>query len=401
MRARGLPLSCCAALGVGVALMLAASPARAAPEREVQADLDVLLAASPGTTSPPRRTSPADLTAEARLSATWLWTLDSGLQPGLMLGARAQARRTDAGAVPSSLPPCTPAACPLPAGPISGTRRGMADADVQAEALLDRAALVVRGGWGEVQLGRTAGAAETVQQTVPGLTALALRGAGTADPLALGQIARPGLSGSAGKISLVSTRIIGLRAALSHAPHTDEGAPDGPPRAVELAGRIGDVWEAGLEGALRVQGLELGIGVSHAQGTLEPAAVSPLGQAGVDLALTSLTVRLDGAGWRTGIGLRSGDQGGALGAYQAAEVTGVVEAWGWSWMAGASLQREPELGVRTHRVSFMAGYPLTDEVQLLAGVASAQRRVSNGLLGAAQTRTEQRSALVMGLSISY
>jgi predicted porin len=382
--------------------VILALPAQAAPELEQEASLDVLLGTSPARAQAPRRTDPAPMAVEAQVAATWLWTLDSGLQPGIALGARAVLGRTDDGLVSQNPALCAPVpACRLPAAVLSHTQPGAHDSSVEAEAVIDRAALVVRGGWGEVQLGRTAGAAFAVEQVVPGLTALAGRSQGSADLVGIGQIAAPGLSGSAAKLSVVSTRLVGLRAALSYAPQTDSGALDGPPDRRALGGRVEAVWEAGIEAALRQGGVEIGLGLSHAQASLRRDAGQPLLPARQEISQSSVTARLDGERWRTGLALRSGDQSGVLGAYQAGEISAVVEAGGWSWMAAAGQQSEPDLGVRTRRVSVMAGYPLREGIELLAGVTSAQRRVANGVFPAPQSRDERRSALVMGLSITY
>ena len=150
-----------AALVQVAAAVLAPQPVLAAPDTEVTGVLDVIAAS--GERGRTGTTADADtdggLMFDAQGSVAWVWTLDSGLQPGITLGARAQRTLRD-----------QPSDIRLPGPVVSGAAR------VETDAWIDRAGVFVRGGWGEVAVGYGPGAAETSLVTVPGMFALAERG---------------------------------------------------------------------------------------------------------------------------------------------------------------------------------------------------------------------------------
>lgn len=363
------------------ASLLAPVPVLAAPDAEVAGVLDVIAAS--GERDRPAGAAGAGegggLMFDAQGSVAWVWTLDSGLQPGITLGARAQ--RT------LRVQPADPRGPSLTAP--SATR-------VETDAWIDRAGVFVRGGWGEVAVGAGAGAAETSLVTVPGIFGLAERGGASATGLEGPGIPEPGLSGSAPRLALTSVRIIGVRASLSWAPESDGGRPDAP-RAARLPGaRLEDVVEAGIDAAVRLGGLEYGIGLSRAQGTLSGPA---LGDSEIDL--TSLSLRVDGDGWRAGLGRRSGWQGPVLGEHESTEVAVGFDSGAWTWLVQAWLSQDSLQPYGVRGVSIRGGFSLTERVLLVGGVTSAQRRPESLAFSGAMAGKQRIDGIVAGFAISY
>lgn len=365
------------------ALLLAPLPALAAPDTEVAGVLDVI-AASGERDAPAGAVAAGDagsdgLVFDAQGAVAWVWTLDSGLQPGITLGARAQ--RT-VRALPADLR--------FPASPVPPATR------VETDAWIDRAGVFVRGGWGEVAVGSGPGAAETTLVTVPGLFGLAERGGISATGLAGTGIPEPGLSGSAPRLALTSVRIIGVRASLSWTPEVAGGRPDAP-RPLRLPGaRLEGVAEAGIDATVRLGGLEYGIGLSRSQGTLRGPA---LGDSDIDL--TALSLRVDGEGWRAGLGRRTGWQGPVLGAHESTEFSVGFDSGAWTWLVQAwqsqdSLQPSSQRGV-----SIRGGFALTDRVLLVGGVTSAQRLPESRAISSVMAGKERIDGIVAGFAITY
>lgn len=363
------------------AAVLAPLPASAAPDAEVTGVLDVIAASGERDPAPGTAGAGDDngLMFDAQGSVAWVWTLDSGLQPGITLGARAQRTvRVQPADWRLANPPVPPA-----------TR-------VETDAWIDRAGVFVRGGWGEVAAGAGAGAAETSLVTVPGIFGLAERGGISATgPGDIG-IPEPGLSGSAPRLALTSVRIIGVRASLSWTPQSDGGRPDAP-RAARLPGaRLEEVAEAGIDATVRLGGLEYGIGLSRSQGTLTvPAA----GTGEIDL--TALSLRVDGDGWRAGLGRRTGWQGPVLGEHDSTEVAVGFDRGAWTWLLQA-WESEDSLQPRSVRgVSIRGGFALTERVLLVGGVTSAQREPGSRAFSSALAGKERIDGIVAGVAISY
>lgn len=372
-----------ALLALSGAVLLAPLPALAAPDAEVTGVLDVI-AASGEHDRPAGAAGPGDagsdgLVFDAQGTVAWVWTLDSGLQPGVTLGARAQ--RTVQ---------VQPADLRLAAA--QSARRTM----VQTDAWIDRAGVFVRGGWGEVAVGYGPGAAETSLVTVPGLFGLAERGGISATGLPGIGIPEPGLSGSAPRLALTSVRIIGVRASLSWTPEADGGRPDAP-RALRLPGaRLERVAEAGLDATVRLGGLEYGIGLSRAQGTLSGPAMRDS-----DIDLTALSLRVDGDGWRAGFGRRSGWQGPVLGTHESTEFAVGMDSGAWTWLVQA-WQSQDSLQPHSMRgVSIRGGFALTERVLLVGGVTSAQRQPESLSFFSAMAGKERIDGIVAGFAISY
>ena len=370
-----------AALVQVAAAVLAPQPVLAAPDTEVTGVLDVIAAS--GERGRTGTTADADtdggLMFDAQGSVAWVWTLDSGLQPGITLGARAQRTLRD-----------QPSDIRLPGPVVSGAAR------VETDAWIDRAGVFVRGGWGEVAVGYGPGAAETSLVTVPGMFALAERGGVSATGLAGIGIPEPGLAGSAPRIALTSVRIIGVRASLSWTPASDAGRPDAP-RAVRVPGaRLEDVAEAGIDATLRLGGLEYGIGLSRSQGSLSlPAAGTS------EIALSALSLRVDGDGWRAGFGRRTGWQGPVLGEHASTEMSVGIDRGDWTWLLQAWQSEDSLQPVSVRGVSIRGGFALNERVLLVGGVTSAQREPESRAFSGALAGKERVDGIVAGFSITY
>jgi hypothetical protein len=377
-----------AALSLAVALAMP-TMAIATPETTVTGNADVLFATGADAT-------PVTFDIQGRLDL--VWTLDSGLQPGVSLGGRMLYDRASRDGQVSPGPGCALEAC-LPAlSPINGTGFGDDPSDGAAAAMLDRAAIFLRGGWGEITLGRSDGAADRSVPMAPSLMTLADSAGSGPDPFGLGAVVGAGLSASAAKLSMSSVRLVGVRASLSYAPKTDQGSLDGPPDEAALGGTLEDVLEAGIDGTVRLGGTEWTLALSHATAKLTPLA----GAAGAtDITLTSLYGGGERGDWRFGVGLRSGDQGPVFGPYRAAEASVIVDRGAWHFQLSGNLVSESRLGARTQGVHLAGGYAISESVLATIGVTSEQRRQSGTTIPGVTEVAERRSGVVAGLSIAY
>jgi hypothetical protein len=222
--------------------------------------------------------------------------------------------------------------------PISGfAGAGVTDHD-SLRAAVEEASIYVEGGWGEVSLGLTEGAAAELSLSTPSILAgtsgvdgsLSLTGLGGA------QIIND-FSGSSAKIAFESVSILGLRGALSFAPEPnyetlDQGynARAGAPadfegqNIVEAALAFNRVWANGLRTELAATYL-----------TAESADAA---QEWERLDAWNVGLQLEWGAVRGGVSYFQSDNGWAAGdrGYEALAGSGVYEMGAWSFMLEAS-----------------------------------------------------------------
>jgi hypothetical protein len=282
------------------------------------------------------------------------WQFETGLTAGFGLGVAAQSDRADRFV--------TAAAPTSPAAPLTGWRRG---AEVRSAA---KAALVsgygfLRGGWGEVSIGRDQGAGERFSLGLPS----AFYSIGLSDA-ALDPSGGPAIrlanapSGAAAKVAVTSARFLGFNAGASYAPREDRDD-----LSQSLAGgsaRLDDIWEAGLTFARTdTNGLRIEAAMNHS------AAKAAVGE---DFASTHAGLRVSGGPWVIGAaGLRAEtERPGAD--YSAYGVSGTWSDHGWTAMLGYVQAEEGRVDFTATR--FMTGIARDFGPRTRLGVALVENR---------------------------
>jgi hypothetical protein len=248
------------------------------------------------------------------------WTLDSGLETGVAMGAAAQ----------------TDDAARFRFGPPGGARAPITGLGAAVVPRTDaKAALVagygfVRGGWGEASLGRDQGAGERFSLTLP----TAFAGLGVADAVldptgraAIRLVNAP--SGAGAKVTASSVRLLGISAGASFATRSDRydlSQGLGPGRT-----RLADIWEAGLSYARTGRtGVKLEAGLTHTG-----ANAAKVGPGFGDLRSTGAGVRVSQGAWALGAAALTSNNGRADDRdYSAYGVSGTWTAGPWTAMTG-------------------------------------------------------------------
>jgi hypothetical protein len=276
-------------------------------------------------------------------------SVETILNNGLVIGAeggiaierdhpRRDPRGGRAGACPAGVADCATIGGQPVRSPISGfAGAGLTDHD-SLRAAVEEAYIYIEGGWGEVSVGLTEGAAAELSLSTPSILiatssvdgSLSLSGLGGA------QIIND-FSGSSAKVTLESVSILGLRGAISFAPESNHETLDQgfDPRAggpVDFEGQ--NIIEAGLA-FNRVWGNGLQTEVAATYLTAESADNAPEWER---LESWNIGVQMEWGPVRGGVSYLVSDNGWAQGdrGYEALAGAGVYDFGAWSIMLEGS-----------------------------------------------------------------
>jgi Gram-negative porin len=275
--------------------------------------------------------------------------IETILDNGLVIGAEAEIaaerdqpqrdpRGGRAGACPPGLADCAAIAGQPVRSPISGfAGAGLTEQD-SLRAALEEAYIYIEGGWGEVSLGLTDGAAAELSLSTPSILAgtssvdgsLSLSGLGGA------QIIND-FSGSSAKVTLESVSILGLRGAVSFTPEAnyetlDQGFDQRAGGPVDYEGE--NIIEAGLAfNRVWANGLRTEVAATYL--TAENASDALEWER---LDAWNVGVQLEWGAVRGGVSYFASDNGWAAGdrGYEALAGSGVYEQGAWSFMLEGS-----------------------------------------------------------------
>ena len=345
---------------------------------------------------------------EAAVGLTATRIAFSGLETGVRLEGRLASDAPDrsgfftvAGACPPGIGDCPDAGGLSPVGAAGGAAAAGAYDGPNGRAVLERAYGFVRGGWGEVSLGRDAGAGLRFTEPLPGpAPALSLETA-RLDPGGLGQvrtISDP--TGPAAKITYASPRWLGLRLGLSFAPQADAVGADLAPGARDLSGvaypDLETIAEAAVSFTRRLSGRgRLGASAAFA---VSDTGASALGFEGLSQA--GLAVRYDGALWAFGAsGLASNNARSGEAGYRALAL-GVARRLG-DWTAGAQwgVSDDDLSKVQSTTVQIGASREVADGFTLQAGWSAQARLIAEQAPGGRVARTQRTSGPFIGIEL--
>ena len=327
--------------------LIAAPPATLAQDAfwEVEQSVEVLSVISLGDPNAAADGFDQPLTGEAAYGISATRISFSGLESGLRLEARIIADapgrrgfRGVAGACPPGLADCattTDGRAPLgAAGGISAF--GAIDTD-PADLVLEQAYGFVRGGWGEVSLGRDIGAALRFSDALPGGgVAFRLDNPGL-DPTGVGQVRTVNdPTGPSAKLTYASPRWAGVRLGASFTPRADAIGADVSPGVDLTAGGVAPdlerLGEVAVSYVRRLPGrARLSISVSHAFGD------AANGHLGFDaLSQTGATMRWEAEPWALGVAALTSNNAWAAAGDYASMALGVERTLN-DWTLGAQI----------------------------------------------------------------
>lgn len=381
-----------ATAGIALTLGLAAggSAGAAAPVIEKGASAAVLASAGDDGEA---LTARASVQGRAGLLFENQWEIGAG---AMVAAERDDPRRDPRG---GRVGDCAPALAGCPSvdgqpvrGYVSGSVAAGPAADEGARLSLERAFLYVRSGWGEATAGRDEGVGQRFSLTPPTILAIG----GGLDPLVDGTgrggvILRNDISGQSAKLTVSSTRILGLQAGISWTPELEhEGLDQGyrERAGAPLVYAPEDILEGGLSFAHTFAGgWETAAGLTYAQ------ARDGSGRAAFgDMQAVSAGVTVTRGAWSGGLSWLGNDNGWAAGGrdYAAWGASGVYRAGDWSFLleAGQAQDDLTEVDVQTltvagrralnARVALAGGATYRDTASPEADIVSRRERNQRG-----------------------
>lgn len=360
-----------------------APPAESFDRLQFDASGRIIFAAGAFDQDAAEQSEPIGLRLELELGVETV--LDSGLALGAELdlaGEHDHPARTPrggrAGECPAGLADCaTIAGVPVRA-PVSGFGGDAIREDSGwPRGAVEEAYVYLDGGWGEISLGLTEGAAAELSLPTPTI----LAGASTVD----GHLNLTGLggaqtindlSGSSAKIALESVSLFGLSAALSYAPESnhrtlDHGFPRRAGEAVTYEAE--DIWEGGVRfERIWASGLETRAALTYLTGE---SAVSAPEWGGIEA--WSAGLQLGYGPLRGGFSYLESDNGWAQGdrGYQAYAASGVYEIGPWSMMLEGSSADDDLAHVQVGSLVAGVSRPLDDSSVMSLSLLHQQRSV--------------------------
>ena len=357
------------ALAAGLAAASGGIALAAEPVTEHAITATVLATASDGADA-------QALTARAAAFVQAGYLFENQIEAGIGLGVvveRDNRRRDPLG---GRVGDCAPAEAFCPGlggvplrGFVSGTVTAGPAAREGARLSLESAYLYARNGWGEASLGRDQGAGRRFSLTPPTILTIGggldpgVDGAGRG-----GVVLRNDISGQSAKVFVATTRIVGLRAALSYTPElelegVDQGYRErfGAPRVFEPQ----DIVEGGLSFAHTfANGWETAAGLTYARAEDKP------GRAAFDtMNAWSAGMTLGRDGWSLGASWLENDNGWAGGGrnYTAAGLSAVRERGDWAVMLEAGASSDNLTFVDNRTVTAAARHRMTPRLALSGG----------------------------------
>ncbi len=252
--------------------------------------------------------------------------------------------------------------------PYTGASSALVPEHVGPRAALEKAYLMLEGGYGEVRLGRDEGVATQFHTgPEPILNAVTVTNA-RLDPLG-SVFARTDhdVTGPSVKVSYTTPRILGVKVGASYTPDADVRGLDRDP-ARRVAGGPGvsieDTWELALNGSRRLRGSGLRIEGAVAWSTAEVSAANFANYGRMTTVSAGLTV--SGESWSVGIDHVASDNGvsAAMSDYTASSI-GVSKQWGKTKLGVFHAQSRDEfLRIESDATSLELGYEALDDLDI-------------------------------------
>lgn len=350
--------------------------------------------------------------AVARLTATVSAekVFANGVEVRVVLGGageRDHPRRDPRGGVASDCPPSNPA-CPSFEGQslrgfISGfTPSGTLD-DQTIRGSLEQAYLLVRGGYGELSVGRDEGAASRFSLSPPSVLPAGDLLQPSIDLTGFsGVVTRNDVSGQSFKVAVVTPRILGLRLGASWTPASEAQGVDqqferGPGQPLTANPRNLAEFGASYERTWR-NGIKARFSGTYASGG------DATGLAAFDrLESWSYGAGLGRGRWSFGVQRVGADNAwaGEERGYRATAASIVRNGEDFGVMLGGGQARDNLAGVRISTVTLGSQWNLTNRLGLFTGVTGAQRQVlqsRDGTMAAARLEREQTVGGFLGFS---
>lgn len=379
--------------GAAVGLLLAGAGAAAAAEPVRAIDASAAVVAATGGLD-----SAETLTGRASVSGQAGWLFENQIELGVGAGLIAERDRADRDPIGGRVGNCAPASpgCPsLGGAPLRGFASGYfasgPAADQSARLSLESAYLYLRGGWGEVSVGRDQGAARRLSVQPPTILAVAGVLDAPLDPTGGAIVLRNDVAGQSAKVFAASTPILGFQAAASWTPRQENQGLDRGFRERAGAAAVFDpeqIWEGALSFDRTLGGWKTAASVTYAQA--EDRAGRP---AFGDMKAWSAGASLGHDRWRIGASWLQNDNGWAVRGrdYRAFGASAVLEGDRWAGMLEVGVasddlvhvdQRSAGLSVRR---SFSAGWAaaggviFSDRDSPLGGAGGRSGRSDSGL----------------------
>lgn len=291
--------------------------------------------------------------------------------------------------------PVAVAVCPSAEGrPVrsyfSGFYTAGPEADRDGRFALEAAYLSLRGGYGEISLGRDEGMASRFSLPPPSVLPAGDPIQGSLDPTGLSGVQTLNdVSGPSAKLTALTPRLLGVRLGLSYTPRleargTDQGYLRGADQPLTADPR--NILEAGASFERTwANGLRTSLSGSYASGG------DRTGLAAFErLQAWSLGGRLEHRGWSIGANRLSSDNGWALGpgGYRSITAGAVREKGRWAVMLSGARARDDLARARVSAVTAGARYEITDALDVSGGVSGGRRLVPVALDGQALDRRE-------------
>ena len=250
--------------------------------------------------------------------------------------------------------------------------------DTGVHGQLEDAYIFIRGGYGELILGREEGAAALLAARVPGDLELARIDGAPADLTGLAGVkTKNDASGFAAKVVALTPRVLGFQAGISYAPETTVCGVDYCARELDLAGgvrpaepELDHVVEAALSFEHR---FDSGFG-------LEASATAAFGSEDTGLAIYrdyeaySAALVLSYGRFSVGAsGLSSNNAVASSGAYEAVAASAAYAFGDWTLAGGYGASRDVAAHVDAETYQASLGHRLSEAVSLSAGVQRAIR----------------------------
>ncbi len=367
-----------------VPIFAGTASAQGAFEHEFDADLTVVTAFSNDGDSTPET---ENLMAEASVSLGGAYLLDNGVEVSGRLTFRAQTDYSSRPGFAGTLIDCPPEleACPSVEG--DGLRGAFsrlsstgADMDAGGRGSLEAAYVAIDGGWGEVVFGRDQGIGQRFYEGGPTVFSLARSTNPILDPFGSSLTrTKNDISSIAEKVSYVTPRILGVRAGGSYTPDADVRSLDLDTSRRQtgiLEPELGDVWEAGLQGARYLRDADLRVRASL---TWSEAEVKSSVYDNVTTVSLGGEIERDDK-FRIGVSYLDSDNGG-LGRYDSLAAGATVWQGPWALTISADQAKDRTVRLDGHNlnigvsrdvndfVSFSTGYRIskTDYIDVAAG----------------------------------
>ncbi len=268
--------------------------------------------------------------------------------------------------------------------PYSGVSVAPLADHIGPRAQLEKAYLMIEGGYGELRLGRDEGIAKQFHVgPEPVLKAVTSTNA-RLDPLGSLLVRTDhDVTGPAAKATYTTPRILGVKAGVSYTPKADVRGLDRDP-ARRVAGgpqiSIEDTWELALNGSRRLRDSGLRIEAGAAWSTAEVSSGNSVEYGRMTTLSAGLSV--SGESWRAGIDHVDSDNGvrTVMSDYSATSI-GVSKQWGkMSVGVFHALNRDEYLQIESDVTSLELGYVASDDVDIALAYQDTRVKILNSAI---------------------